>query len=85
METAALLDALEQGRLAGAALDVFDSQPLQNGDPLLLCQNLLLSPHVAAITSTSMRAMSVGAAEEMHRILTGQSPVNFVNSEIRDA
>ena len=85
VETAALLDALEQGRLAGAALDVFDSQPLQNGDPLLLCQNLLLSPHVAAITSTSMRAMSVGAAEEMHRILTGQSPVNFVNSEIRDA
>jgi D-3-phosphoglycerate dehydrogenase len=85
VETEALMDALRQNRIAGAALDVFERQPLPDNDPLLDCPNLLLSPHVAAITATSMRAMSVGAAEEMRRILLGETPVNFVNPESRDA
>ncbi|WP_274424729.1 hydroxyacid dehydrogenase [Chelativorans sp. YIM 93263] len=85
VETPSLVEALESGRLAGAALDVFEIQPLSEDDPLLRCPNLLLSPHVAAITATSMRAMSVGAAEEMRLILSGQPPLNFVNPEIRDS
>ncbi len=83
--TEALREVLEAGRIAGAALDVFDTQPLPEDDPLLSCPNLLLSPHVAAITATSMRAMSIGAAEEMRRILAGEPPLNFVNAEIRVA
>lgn len=79
----ALIEALQQGRIAGAALDVFDRQPLPPDDALLRCPNLLLSPHVAAITSTSMRAMSIGAAEEMLRILQGQPPRHLVNPEYR--
>lgn len=79
VETGALVDALRHQRIAGAALDVFDEQPLPADDPLLACPNLLLSPHVAAITSTSMRAMSVGAAEEMLLILNGKPPRNLVN------
>jgi D-3-phosphoglycerate dehydrogenase len=82
VQTDALRAALEEGCIAGAALDVFDTQPLPKGDPLLTCPNLLLSPHVAAITATSMRAMSVGAAEEMRRILSGERPLNLVNPEI---
>lgn len=82
VQTDALRAALEEGRIAGAALDVFDTQPLPKDDPLLTCPNLLLSPHVAAITATSMRAMSVGAAEEMRRILSGERPLNLVNPEI---
>lgn len=85
VETVALMEGLQSGQLAGAALDVFETQPLHKDDPLLRCPNLLLSPHVAAITATSMRAMSVGAAEEMRRILSGQPPLNFVNREIRDS
>ena len=82
VQTDALRAALEEGHIAGAALDVFDTQPLPEDDPLLTCPNLLLSPHVAAITATSMRAMSVGAAEEMRRILSGERPLNLVNPEI---
>lgn len=85
VDTQALVDALQAQRIAGAALDVFESQPLAEDSPLLRCPNLLLSPHVAAITSTSMRAMSVGAAEEMRRILLGEPPLNFVNPQIRNA
>lgn len=80
---AALGEALREGRLAGAALDVHDTHPLPDDADGLDIPNLHLSPHVAAITATSMRAMSVGAAEEMRRMLTGQDPVNFVNPEIR--
>lgn len=79
IETQALLDALHAGRIAGAALDVFDVQPLPEDSPLLSCPGLLLTPHVAGITATSSRAMSVGAASEMLRIIRGERPQNFVN------
>ena len=79
IETPALIDALKQNRLAGAALDVFDIQPLPADDALFSCPNLLLTPHAAAITASSSRAMAVGAAEEMLRILRGETPRNLVN------
>jgi D-3-phosphoglycerate dehydrogenase / 2-oxoglutarate reductase len=79
IETAALLDALRSGRIAGAALDVFDVQPLPANDPLFDSPRLLLTPHTAGITATSGRAMAVGAAEEMLRILRGEAPRNLVN------
>jgi D-3-phosphoglycerate dehydrogenase len=79
VETAALLEALRTQRLAGAALDVFDVQPLPADSALFEGPNLLLTPHAAAITESSSRAMSVGAAEEMLRILRGEAPLNLVN------
>jgi len=79
IETAALAEALQARAIGGAALDVFDVQPLPADSPLLAFPNLLLTPHVAGITATSGRAMSVGAADEMLRILRGERPVNFVN------
>lgn len=79
VQTGPLLEALQAGRIGGAALDVFDVQPLPPSSPLLRAPNLLLTPHVAGITATSGRAMSVGAAGEMLRILRGDRPENFVN------
>ncbi|MGE4527333.1 MAG: hydroxyacid dehydrogenase [Rhodospirillaceae bacterium] len=81
VDTAALVEALAAKRIAGAALDVYDVHPVPPESPLFGLPNLLLTPHVAAITTTSMRAMSVGAAEEMARILRGEPPRNFVNRE----
>jgi D-3-phosphoglycerate dehydrogenase len=85
VETAALVEALEAGRLGGAALDVFDTQPLPSRDPLFSCPNLLLTPHSAALTATSGRVMSVGAAEEMVRILRCEDPKNLVNPDHKRA
>lgn len=81
IETQALVEALQARRIGGAALDVFDAQPLPADAALRDCPNTLLSPHVAAITATSLRNMSVGAAEEMLRILRGETPRNLVNPE----
>lgn len=77
--TDAVVAALDAGRLGGAALDVFDEQPLPAGHPLHACPNLLLTPHVAGTTATSLRAMGLGAAEAMLRILAGERPRNLVN------
>ncbi|MGY3604514.1 MULTISPECIES: hydroxyacid dehydrogenase [unclassified Bradyrhizobium] len=81
VDTPAIIYALRSGKLAGAALDVFDVQPLPSDDALFDCPNLLLTPHIAGITATSGRAMAVGSAEEMLRILRGEQPLNLVNPE----
>jgi D-3-phosphoglycerate dehydrogenase len=83
IDTAALVSALHEGRIAGAALDVYDQHPIEPGHPLFDCPNLLMTPHIAAITTTSMRAMSVGAVGEMLRILSGREPEHLVNSDYR--
>lgn len=83
IETAALVAALKARRIGGAALDVFDVQPLPADDPLFACPNLLLTPHLAGITATSLRNMSVGSAEEMLRILRGEDPKNLVNPDYK--
>ena len=80
--TAAVLAALRQGRLGGAALDVHERQPLAPGDPVFDCPNLLLTPHVAGITATSMLAMSHGAVGTMLALLRGESLPNVVNPEV---
>lgn len=82
IDTTALIEALREKRIAGAALDVFDVQPLPKDDPLFGTPNLLLTPHAAAFTADSVRAMGVGSAQEMLRILRGEHPLNLVNPEI---
>ena len=77
--TDAVVAALNAGRLGGAALDVFEHQPLAPDHPLHACPNLLLTPHVAGTTATSLRTMGIGAAEAMLRILSGERPRNLVN------
>ncbi|NOJ43619.1 hydroxyacid dehydrogenase [Bradyrhizobium australiense] len=85
IETPALIDALKSQKIGGAALDVFDVQPLPSNDVLFDCPNLLLTPHTAGITATSGRAMAVGSAEEMLRILRGEQPLNLVNPAYKAA
>jgi D-3-phosphoglycerate dehydrogenase len=50
IDTTALLDALQAGRLAGAALDVFEEEPLPQNSPLRACDRVILTPHLAAST-----------------------------------
>jgi D-3-phosphoglycerate dehydrogenase len=83
VDTQPLAEALIAGEIGGAALDVFDLQPLPPDSPLFGCPRLLLTPHAASLTSTSLRSMSVGAAEEMLRILRGEPPLNLVKGVVR--
>lgn len=77
----ALIAALETGRIAGAALDVFAEQPLPPGHPYLGLDNVIVTPHMAGITEESMARVGTGAAEEVVRVLAGELPVNLCNPE----
>ncbi len=81
----ALLAALREGRIGGAALDVFDVQPLAPDHPLRTLPNVLLTPHSAGLSQEAVVRMSTGAAEETIRILAGERPRNFANPEAWDA
>jgi D-3-phosphoglycerate dehydrogenase len=85
IDTPALMGALRSKTIGGAALDVFDVQPLPPDDALFELPNLLLTPHTAGITATSGRAMAIGSAEEMLRILRGERPLNLVNPAYKAA
>jgi D-3-phosphoglycerate dehydrogenase len=82
IDTKAVVTALRSGNLGGAALDVHDRQPLVGDEFVFDCPNLLLTPHVAGITATSMRAMSEGAVTTMLALLRGEQPANVVNPEV---
>lgn len=77
----ALLDALREGCLAGAGLDVFDSEPPPPDHPLLQLDNVVATPHVAGTTAEANYNMSVAAAEQWMALLRGRVPPRLVNPE----
>ena len=81
----ALIASLQSGHLAGAALDVFDTQPLPAGHPFFAFDNVILTPHMAGITDESMARMGAGAAVEALRVLQGALPLNLINPQAEPA
>lgn len=79
VDECALVNALRSGHLGGAALDVFDTQPLPSDHAYLTLPNVILTPHMAGITEESMLRMGQGVVAEAGRILAGGLPVNLVN------
>ena len=77
----ALVAALQQRRIGGAALDVYAQQPLAPGHPLRELPNVILSPHVAGLSRESATRMSEVAAREVVRVLRGERPLNLINPE----
>ena len=78
----ALIAALKEDRIGGAALDVFATQPLPPDHPYFAFDNVIITPHMAGITDDSMLRMGVGAIEEALRVLAGELPVNLRNPEV---
>ncbi len=78
----ALVAALRERRIGGAAIDVYTEQPLRRDHPFLGFDNILLTPHVAGLTQESARRMSEGAATQVLQLIAGERPAFLVNPEI---
>jgi (S)-sulfolactate dehydrogenase len=74
VDEAAVAAALKSGRLGGAALDVFEQEPLAAGSPLAGCPNLLLTPHIAGVTAESNARVSTLIAEKVAAALARLQP-----------
>jgi phosphoglycerate dehydrogenase-like enzyme len=72
VDTDALVAALHAGRLGGAALDVFDTEPLPSDHPLLACEQVVLTPHTADQTPEGMDLLNAGVVDNVIAFLEGR-------------
>ena len=77
LDTAALIVALRSGHLAGAALDVYTTEPISPDDPLLECDQVILTPHNADQTPEGMDLLNEGVTDNVLAFLEGR-PQNVV-------
>jgi D-3-phosphoglycerate dehydrogenase len=78
MDEEALYKVLSERRIAGAAIDVLETEPPRKDHPLLQLDNVILSPHIGGSTLEATDRGERGAAEEVVRVLQGQRPDNPV-------
>ncbi len=74
-----LVAALKNNEIAGAALDVFEEEPLPVTNPLVSLENVLLTPHIASNTIETKARMAVDATNDIVRVLKGEQPEAAVN------
>ena len=77
VDTNALVDALNSGHLGGAAIDVFDQEPIPADHPLLGCEQVVLTPHCADMTPEGVDLLNEGVVDNVIAFLQGQ-PRNVV-------
>jgi glyoxylate reductase len=82
VDQAALAEALAEGRLGGAALDVTDPEPLPMDSPLLKLPNVLIAPHIASASHATRGLMASMAVDNLLAALEGRRPPNCVNPEL---
>lgn len=81
VDEAALIDALQTGKIRGAGLDVFEKEPLAADSPLLRMKQVVALPHIGSATHETRHAMARCAAENLVGALAGTLRVNLVNPE----
>ncbi|MEX3899761.1 2-hydroxyacid dehydrogenase [Paraburkholderia sp. BR10954] len=82
VDEAALIEALKNGTIHGAGLDVFDTEPLPADSPLLSMPNVVALPHIGSATHETRHAMALNAAENLVAALNGTLTTNIVNREV---
>lgn len=83
VDEAALVAALEAGKIAGAALDVYENEPFIH--PGLKRPNVVLAPHIASASLETRTKMAIIAAENVVALFKGQRPPNMLNPEVLKA
>jgi glyoxylate reductase len=82
VDQAALTQALQERRIAGAGLDVFNPEPIAPTDPLLALDNVVLMPHIGAASLQTRRRMAELAARNLIAVLNGERPPACVNPAV---
>ena len=82
VDEAALVKALKEGWISGAALDVYDKEPLPENSPLLKLDNLVLTPHIGSATKETRNRMAELAAENLTAVLSGNPPRYLANEDV---
>ena len=77
LDTDALIKSLNSGHLGGAAIDVYDQEPIPKDHPLLSCEQVILTPHCADMTPEGVDLLNEGAVENIIAFLEG-NPINVV-------
>lgn len=81
-DEAALADAIASGHLAGAGLDVWETEPPPLGSPLLALDQVVATFHTAGVTHEARRAVAAWGADQIIRLLAGEMPPRLVNPEV---
>ncbi|MGN8277905.1 2-hydroxyacid dehydrogenase [Pseudomonas sp. SMN5] len=79
VDESALIDALRNGQIRGAGLDVFEREPLGADSPLLQMDNVVATPHMGSATHETREAMARCAVDNLLAALAGERPANLVN------
>jgi D-3-phosphoglycerate dehydrogenase len=82
IEASALLKALDEGLIAGAALDVLATEPPDLSDSLILHPRTIVTPHAAFNSEESLEELQETAATQMAHVLSGKLPPFVVNPEV---
>ena len=82
VDESALIKALEEKRIAGAGLDVFEQEPTDPNNPLLKMSNVVVTPHSAAYSDNSSLRLATSVGQEAARVLSGRWPKNLVNKGV---
>ncbi len=82
IDTQALVDALDSGKVYAAGLDVTAPEPLDPDHALLHRDNVVVTPHIASATDKGRIRMYAGAIENARQVLAGERPVNVVNPDV---
>jgi len=78
----ALYEALKEGRIAGAGLDVFEQEPMPLDNPLLKLDNIVVAPHISSATYETRSKMAEMVAENLITFFEGRKPPNLVNLDV---
>lgn len=84
VDETALVEALKQNKIAGAALDAFEVEPLPEDSILYNCPNLILTPHIGAHTYEAIYKMNMMAAQSIVDFFNKKLPKHIVNREVID-
>lgn len=83
IDEAELIDALQASRIAGAALDVLEQEPILPGNPLLEMEQVILNPHVAWYSEESEKELKQKVAQNIVDVLSGYYPVYLANPDVK--